>query len=128
MRRALVFVLLAGAFAGACARPSIDNKPAVEAALRAYLAERPGLAMDKMDMEVKDVQFNGDTAEADVVFRVKGGEGEMAMHYTLRRQENQWVVERSGQSGSSGGALPPGHPPVQPAPAPPEKLPRTGQR
>ena len=126
MRRFLVFILLAAAaLAAACARPSIDTKPAVEAALRAYLAQRPGLAMDKMDMEVKDVKFKGETAEADVVFRVKDGEGEMAMHYTLRRQGNQWVVERSGHTGASSDEMPPGHPPVQPAP--PEKQPRSSQ-
>ena len=126
MRRFLVFILLAAAaLAAACARQSIDTKPAVEAALRAYLTQRPGLAMDKMDMEVKDVKFKGETAEADVVFRVKDGEGEMAMHYTLRRQGNQWVVERSGQTGASSDEMPPGHPPVQPAP--PEKQPRSSQ-
>ena len=126
VRRFLVFILLAAAaLAAACARPSIDTKPAVEAALRAYLAQRPGLAMDKMDMEVKDVKFKGETAEADVVFRVKGGEGEMAMRYTLRRQGNQWVVERSGQTGASGAELPSGHPPVENAP--PEKQPRSSQ-
>lgn len=122
MRRFLVFILLAAAaLSAACARQSIDTKPAVEAALRAYLAQRPGLALDKMDMEVKDVQFKGDTAEADVVFRVKDGEGEMAMRYTLRRQGHQWVVERSGQTGASGADMPPGHPPVESAPTPPGK-------
>ena len=131
MRRFLGLILLvvaAAALAAACARQSIDTKPAVEAALRAYLAQRPGLAMDKMDMEVKDVKFKGETAEADVVFRVKDGEGEMAMRYTLRRQGDQWVVERGAQSGASGAEMPPGHPPVESAPTPPEKLPRTGQR
>ena len=130
MRRFLGLILLvvaAAALAAACARQSIDTKPAVEAALRAYLAQRPGLALDKMDMEVKDVQFKGETAEADVVFRVKGGEGEMAMRYTLRRQGNQWVVERSGQTGASGAEMPPGHPPVDSSPTPSEKLPRSSQ-
>ena len=126
MRRFLVFILLAAAaLSAACARQSIETKPAVEAALRAYLAQRPGLALDKMDMEVKDVQFKGETAEADVIFRVKDGPGEMGMHYTLRRQGNQWVVEGSGQSSASGAELPPGHPPVKPAT--PEKLPRSSQ-
>jgi len=126
VRRFPVFILLAAAaLAAACARQSIDTKPAVEAALRAYLTQRPGLAMDKMDMEVKDVKFKGETAEADVVFRVKDGEGEMAMRYTLRRQGDQWVVERGGQTGASGAEMPPGHPPVQPAP--PEKQPRSSQ-
>ena len=128
MRRSLIFILLAAAaLAAACARQSIETKPAVEAALRAYLTQRPGLAMDKMDMEVKDVKFKGETAEADVVFRVKDGEGEMAMRYTLRRQGDTWVVERSAQSGASGAEMPPGHPPVDSSPTPPEKLPRSSQ-
>ncbi len=128
MRRALIVVLLAAASLAGCQKGAPETKPAVEAALRAYLAQRPGLAMDKMDMEVKDVKFKGETAEADLVFRVKDGEGEMAMRYTLRRQGDQWVVERGGQTGASGAEMPPGHPPVQPAPTPPEKLPRSGPR
>jgi hypothetical protein len=126
VRRALILVLPAAiVLLAGCQKGAPETKAAVEAALRAYLAQRPGLAMDKMEMEVKDVSFKGETAEADVVFRVKDGPGEMAMRYTLRRQGDQWVVERGGQAGSSGAEMPPGHPPVQPAP--PEKLPRSSQ-
>ncbi len=67
-------------------------------------------------MEVQQVDIRGDTAEAGVVFRIKQGEGEMLFHYLLGRADGRWVVER----GASGGALPPGHPPMTPSPAPPE--------
>lgn len=112
----------------ACARQATqeqESKAAVEAAIRAYLSQRPDLALDKMEMELKQVEFQGETAEADVVFRVKSGEGEMPFHYRLRRQGTGWVVERGSGQGT---AMPPGHPPVTTPPAPPEKLPRTGQR
>ncbi|MBI4465844.1 MAG: hypothetical protein HY656_00250 [Acidobacteria bacterium] len=127
------FVLLSAAlfFLGACAPKEAteqETKAAVEAGIRAHLSQRSGLALDKMEMEVKQVTVQGEKAEADVVFRSKGGEGEMAMHYTLRRQGDRWVVERSGGAGAGGGVLPPGHPPVTTPSAPPEKLPRSGQR
>lgn len=126
MRRLLTIVLLCAALLlVGCQTGAPETKAAVEAGIRAYLAQRPGLAMDRMEMEVKNVEFKGETAEADVVFRVKGGPGEMGMHYTLRRQAEQWVVEKSGAGPATGTQLPPGHPPLQPAPA--EKPPRSSQ-
>jgi len=122
--RKLLVLVLAGLCVAACQKQAPESKAAVEAGLRAYLAGRPGLAMDKMEMEIKDVQFKGETAEADVVFRVKDGEGEMAMRYTLRRQGAQWVVEKSGAGADAD--LPPGHPPTNSS-TPPEKLPRSRQ-
>lgn len=127
----LAAALLVGTACGRQAATQQDSKAAVESAIRAYLGQRRDLALDKMDIEITRVDFQGDTAEADVVFRVKDGEGEMPMHYTLRRQGDAWVVEPARPAGAhpgTGGAeMPPGHPPVDSSPKPPEKLPRTGQ-
>lgn len=124
---ATVVVCAALLLLAACQKEGVaelESEAAVEAAIRTHLSTRPGLAMDKMEMEVRQVEFKGDTAEADVVLHVKDGEGEMPFHYTLRRQGDQWVVERGGGNGT--GEPPPGHPPVAPLTGPPEKLPRTG--
>jgi hypothetical protein len=50
-----------------------DLKPAAEKAIRTYLASRPDLAMDRMDMEVEDFQVEGDTAVAKAAARAKAG-------------------------------------------------------
>ena len=123
MRAALVLLVLFVLTLSACQQEPADPKAEIEAAIHDHLSKQSGLALDKMEMEVQQVDVRGDTAEARVVFRIKQGEGEgkMLFHYLLRRADGRWVVER----GASGGALPPGHPPMTPSPETPEKLPRT---
>ena len=84
-------------------------KSAAEAAIRTYLESRPGLDMDKMDLTVKEVRVEGDTAVAQVVFKTKEGEGAMPFTYNLRREGD----------GENNAHLPPNHPstPKDPAPA-----------
>lgn len=132
LRRSLLFALCAALLAGtACSRlrqaPRLETKEAVKAAIDAHLAKRRGtIALDQMNVEVRDVKFQGDRAEADVLFSSKTGTASMTMHYALRREGDHWVVERSA-SGDMG--MPPGHPPTtEPAPpsAPPSgTLPRS---
>lgn len=98
----------------------------MEAAIRAYLSQRSDLAMNKMEVEITHVEFQGEKAEADVIFRVKGGQGTMPFHYTLHREGDHWVVERGRSGTPTGTQMPPGHPPLGGSP-PSEKLPRTGQ-
>lgn len=95
--------------AGGCARKAADPKPEVEAAIRDYLKGRPGLALDKMEVEVQEVTLQGDRAEAQVRFRTQSGEGEMTLRYQLRREGERWVVELGSVHGGTG-AMPPGHP------------------
>lgn len=121
MRAALVLLVLFVLTLSACQQEPADPKAEIEAAIHDHLSKQSGLALDKMEMEVQQVDVRGDTAEARVVFRIKQGEGEMLFRYLLRRADDRWVVER----GTSGGALPPGHPPMTPSPETPEKLPRT---
>ena len=113
-RAALVLLVLFVLALSACQQEPADPKAEIEAALHDHLSKQSGLALDKMEMEVQQVDVRGDTAEARVVFRIK--QGEMLFRYLLRRAGDRWVVER----GASGGALPPGHPPMTPSPAPPE--------
>lgn len=124
MRHCLAFALCAFLLAApACARYSkskLETKEAVKAAIDEHLAKRRGqLALGNMNVEVREVKFQGDRAEADVVFTTQAG-ASMGMHYTLRREADRWVVER-GASPDMG--MPSGHPsttePGHPQAAPP---------
>jgi hypothetical protein len=86
----------------------------IEAAIRSYLANRPGLNLDNMTLEFGTVKIEGEQAEADVVFRSKNGAGEMSMHYTLDREGEAWKVRQPERHGTGEGQMPPGHPPVNP--------------
>lgn len=124
----LCLLSMALVFAGGCRRqqaPPLESEAAVEAAIRAHLSQRADLAMDKMILEIEKVEFGGETAEADVVFRLREVPGAMPFHYTLRRQGDHWVVESGRGRAAEGMELPPGHPPVGSSPPSPEKLPRT---
>ncbi|HWP86127.1 MAG TPA: hypothetical protein VNN17_13110 [Terriglobia bacterium] len=118
----------------------MNQEAAVQQAIRDHLASRSDLALDKMTMEVQQVTVNGETAQAEVVFRVTGEvQSQMAYQYELRREGGRWRVDRGrpvrsetphpsmgevmGESGAgpsssdaAGGAsplnLPEGHPPI----------------
>lgn len=122
-------LLVAGALVllPACSRGGkIETEAAVRQALERYLASRPNLNMQGMDLQIAGIQFRGQQAQVDVVFKAKaGGEkpgGSMSMRYTLNRRGDRWEVEP--QSSAHGGAtppagsgapaeMPPGHPPVK---------------
>lgn len=96
------------------AAPAGDTAEAeIEAAIRSYLAGRPGLNMENMTVEFGEIKVQGQQAEADVQFRSKDGQGEMGMHYSLAKEGDQWVVQRPARKGTGEGEMPPGHPPVQ---------------
>ena len=127
------FLIAALLFLAACAK-NIQNEAAVKAGVLDYLQERSsetGLNMAAMDVSVKSLSFEKDTARANVSFHVKGmpdGAG-MAKAYVLDRRGDKWIVNKV-QSGAvtlqtpdgqtqaipggaiPGGALPPGHAPV----------------
>ena len=120
----------------------MNQEAAVQKAIQDHLAQRSDLAMDQMVMEVQQVNVNGDTAQAEVVFAVAGDpQSRMSFHYDLHREGGRWQVDAGRPSGSqashpqSGGTpmggsqvgesmpgeagtaeplnLPEGHPPVQ---------------
>ncbi len=109
-----------------------DSNAAIQRAIEEHLANRPGLASDNLLMELKDVQIQGDTAVAEVVFRSRTDQAAMmAFHYQLRNEGNQWKVESgspsqersshppSGSSPDAGGSLPEGHSSIEQTPAQP---------
>jgi hypothetical protein len=129
----ILFALIACALlAAGCSRgtapsaPQEDpNRAAIRAALEKYLASRGTLDLAAMEMDIKQISFTGDRAEAQVEFRAKGGSGAMQMAYTLERQGGVWTVKESRSPGMQtvhppvgepavpkAGELPASHPPI----------------
>ena len=130
--RAFFCVIVAALFVAGCSRQAQrSDKADIDKAIRQYIAAKPGLAGGGMSVDVKQVEFKGDKAEADVQFRAKSNpEASMVMRYTLKRTgPGTWAVE-GGKSAASappqempggGMASPHGMPPAQPAHPPPGK-------
>jgi len=121
---AILCVLAAG-----CAK-TVSDQDAIRASIEKHLNERSDLNLSAMDREFKQVSVNGDHANAQVEFRVKGGDAQMNIEYALQRQGKDWTVLSSQPMGmgdphsgmpqqppTSGpyygqGQPPQGHPPV----------------
>jgi hypothetical protein len=86
----------------ACNR-GIQNKDAVRQGVLDYLASRPNLSMGGMTVDVTNVTFKDNTAEASVSFTPKGGApgGGMTMRYTLEMKNNKWSVVGKADSGQN---------------------------
>ena len=123
--RAVVMSLVVLGLAGspACHRLSgVHSKAAVQEAIEEHLKQRPNVVFQNMTVEVGDVTFNGDTAEAQVKFRSKQAPNlAVGMLYKLRRAGNGWQVE-SASSASMPGTAPHGN---TTAPMPPASPPET---
>jgi hypothetical protein len=116
----LLFLAL---FLAGCQRAP-ESKEAVRSAVMDHLAKNTGLDIGSMAIEVGNVKFSGDTAQAAVSFRPKSSpDAGMTMSYSLERRGAKWVVAKrpegsshGGQAQDStprqGGELPPGHPPL----------------
>src|SRR3989442_13521594 len=90
----IILVGLVLLFTAACSsRSNLETEAAVRQALERYLASRPNLNMQGMDMDLSGIKFRNQSAEADVTFRAKGdAKAAMSIHYTLKRQGNGWEV------------------------------------
>ncbi len=131
--KALTGMLAAAVWLSGCSG-DIQNKEAVREGVIEHLAANSSLDIGSMDIEVTQVEFRGDEADATVSFQAKGTDdpaASMQMRYLLQKQGQRWVVKsRSGGSGAhgggmgapqgmpppSGGMMPPGHPPIEKAP------------
>ena len=107
--RAVLMSLVVLGLAGltACHRLSgVYSKAAVQEAIEEHLKQQPNVVLQNMTMEVGNVAFVGDTAEAEVKFRSKQAPNlAVGVEYKLRRSGNGWKVE-STSSTSMGGANP----------------------
>ena len=87
-------VVLGMASSAACHRLSGDNsKAAVQEAIAKHLKQRPSVASQNMTMELGEITFDGDTAQAQVKFRSKQApDVAVGVLYKLRRVGNGWQV------------------------------------
>jgi hypothetical protein len=86
-----------------------ESKEAVQRGILDRLSAA-GLSTQNMDVDVKNVQFHGSKADADVEIRPKGATHEqgMQMHYGLESQNGKWVVISRADSAGHGNAAMPG--------------------
>lgn len=131
-----IFPILAAAVLilslSAC-KKNIQTNEAVRDAVVKHLAKRTDLAISGMNIEVANVTFSENKAQAMVSFVPKNGPAEagMKMQYTLEQKSGVWEVVGKADSGMGshgggmGGAmsgapagerppaeLPPNHPPM----------------
>jgi hypothetical protein len=117
------------ALAAGCTK-TVSDQDAIRASIEKHLNSRADLNLSAMDREIKQVSVNGDRANAQVEFRLKGGDAKMDIEYALQRQGKDWTVLSSQPTGmggddhsgmvhgsggapeSGGGQLPQRHPPV----------------
>ena len=100
-----------------------------------HLQKNTGLDTSAMTVEVTNVTYRGNEADATVAFKPKNSpDAGMSMPYTLENRNGHWVVKKRADGGTSAGAnphagggaavpgatgtsqgdekLPPGHPPT----------------
>jgi len=97
--------MLAVVCLGGC-RKNIQSDDAVRQGLMNYLSQNKNLSLTAMDIEVKQVTYRDNEADAVVLFKPKGGDASsgMSMRYTLERQGNEWVVKRKTDNSPHGTA------------------------
>lgn len=152
MMKRFVYLVLVALLASLASCGVIQQKEKeraeITAALQKYLQERSGLNLAAMNWEIKNLNTDRDNANVQVTFTAKQGGASMVMEYQMKRQAGVWTVQKSGLSGSMGmpahpgadaapptppagsgtGALPPGHPPLNPEPKTPAKTPPTPRK
>jgi hypothetical protein len=105
MRAAVISLLVLG-FAGsaACNRLSgVHSKAAVQEAIEEHVKQQRNVVFQNMTVEVGDVAFRGDTAEAQVKFRSKQAPNmAVGVQSTLRRSGNGWKVESTSTTSMPG--------------------------
>ncbi|MCI0409895.1 MAG: hypothetical protein L0191_15265 [Acidobacteria bacterium] len=113
-----LFMISVVMVAGCGGTSKTQSKEAVQKAIEAYLAQRQNLMLANMNMEVAEVRFEGDTAEAVVRFRSKQSASlAVSVHYKLKRTPGGWQVESSTSAGGTGNSPLHGMTPTSPAPA-----------
>lgn len=123
--RNIILSLLACLAALSCGSQSnLNTKDAIRKAVLEHLSARKGLDlnMEAMELDVGDVSFRANEADATVSFRTKGSQtSAMTMKYTLIRDGDHWKVKPRAEGGANPHGMPaappptempPGHPPT----------------
>jgi hypothetical protein len=101
MKYIVLLVLFASLIVGcknnSGAAPSQVQSPedSIRVAIQAHLAHKGTLNLQAFDTDVKQVSIEGDHAQAQVEFRVKGGPGAMQLTYALQKHDGNWAVIES---------------------------------
>lgn len=74
---------------------------AILTAIRAHLAHNTNLRQNSFDASIKDIQFDGNRAQAKVDFHARSGAGTMELTYALEKQSGGWHVIESTTDSSS---------------------------
>lgn len=77
---------------------SASDTELVKQAVQDHLRNNKGINMSAMDMTVDSVTVDGDHAQANATFKVRGGGATMAMVYSLERHGSGWLVLKSQPS------------------------------
>jgi len=98
--------------ASGCKRSgAAQTNTVIQEAVKSYIQKQSNLKMDNITVEVRQVQYDGDRATAEVNFRSKQQPDlVMGRHYVLHRADGQWQVESSTAPEGMGG--PHGGPPL----------------
>ena len=123
MRAVFIGILAVACLTVMCTKRQAASKAEVREAIETHLKQRPNLMMANMDLELQDVKFSGDTADAQVQFRSKQSPSlVVGVSYKLQRVDGRWKVEStsstSGMGGNPHGAS--GAPATAPTPGPAE--------
>jgi len=78
-----------------------NPEASIRTAIQARLAHQGNLNLQAFDTDVKEVTIQGDHAQAQVEFHVKGGPGVMQLTYALEKRDNSWSVVESDPVGSN---------------------------
>lgn len=104
-------------------KKSQNQNDAVRAGVLQHLSTVNGINLAAMDMFITNVSINGDKAQAQVEFRLKGSsapEAGMKMSYNLEKHGDRWVVIKKPSMGGAPLSAPTEPlPPVHPSTAPP---------
>ncbi|MBI4166325.1 MAG: hypothetical protein HY508_11390 [Acidobacteria bacterium] len=119
MRAVLMLLLIPSLVLAGCNRShKAESKEAVQKTIETYLEQRKNLTLANMDLEVAEVKFEGETANAEVKFRSKqSSDFTVSVHYKLKRSGEGWQVESSTPTGGTGGSPHGEMTPAAPAPA-----------
>ena len=104
----LALCLLLTVVTGCSRQAPVNDRADIEKAIQDYVNSRPILSPSAMSMEVEQVSFQGDQAEARVLFHSREEvQSSVALRYVLRRTGSRsWVVERDKTKGVA--SAPPG--------------------
>jgi hypothetical protein len=73
----------------------------IRSAIQAHLEHQRNLNLQSFDTDVKQVNVQGDHAQAQVEFHIKGGPGVMQMTYALEKHDSVWSVVDSEPASSN---------------------------